>query len=238
MSPEGHGPLNKRGRPRVVLSDEGSQHWKILAAPIKREGRSVVSARPRRAVVGDGTGAAGPSSKPAERLLRRAAATEETLKEAFFQMGGEMLGFARKSLYASGLAEDAVQETFARAWRSRSSFDPSKGSMRTWLYTIERRVIIDLLDRQRSTHAEQLDEQPDLACVEGLEAAIVGWQVNAALDRLDAEHRQVIEELYFNGRSGRETATLLGLAEGTVRSRAFYALRSLRVLLNEEGWEQ
>ncbi len=110
--------------------------------------------------------------------------------------------------------------------------------MRTWLYTIERRVIIDLLDRQRVTHADHLDEQADLAGVEGLEAAIVGWQVNAALGRLDSEHRQVIEELYFNGRSGRETATLLGLAEGTVRSRAFYALRSLRVLLNEEGWEQ
>ena len=194
--------------------------------------------RSREVVATDYRDAAAPVSKRRVRLLSRSTATEETLKEAFFQMGGEMLGFARKSLYASGLAEDAVQETFARAWRSRSSFDQSKGSMRTWLYTIERRVIIDLLDRQRSTQADPLDEQPDLAGIEGLETAIVGWQVNAALDRLDPEHRQVIEELYFNGRSGRETATVLSIAEGTVRSRAFYALRSLRVLLNEEGWEQ
>jgi len=230
--------VNKIARDGVVKSDEVSLWHPHFPLRLVHERSAAMISRSREVVATDDRDAAAPVSKRRVRLLSRSTATEETLKEAFFQMGGEMLGFARKSLYASGLAEDAVQETFARAWRSRSSFDQSKGSMRTWLYTIERRVIIDLLDRQRSTQADPLDEQPDLAGIEGLETAIVGWQVNAALDRLDPEHRQVIEELYFNGRSGRETATVLSIAEGTVRSRAFYALRSLRVLLNEEGWEQ
>ena len=163
--------------------------------------------------------------------------TQDVLREAFLTMGGEMLGFARKSLFDGGLADDAVQETFARAWRSRKQFDPDKGSLRTWLFTIERRAIIDLMQKQ-VPHLTALDDPAEVATMDGLEDAIVSWQVGDALERLHADHRRVIHELYFNGRSGPEVAALLEIPEGTVRSRAFYALKSLRVLLNEEGWDE
>lgn len=71
-----------------------------------------------------------------------------------------------------------------------------------------------------------------------VERAMLGWQMETALQRLDADHRLIVTELYFHGRSGREVAELYGLPEGTVRSRAFYALRVLRVLLEEAGWDQ
>jgi RNA polymerase sigma-70 factor (ECF subfamily) len=168
----------------------------------------------------------------------RNALTQDVLREAFLAMGGEMLGFARKSLFDGGLADDAVQETFARAWRSRRQFDPARGSLRTWLFTIERRAILDLMEKQTRSATSVLDVRADVAAVDGLEDAIVSWQVGDALERLHEDHRRVIHELYFNGRSGPEVAALLEIPEGTVRSRAFYALTSLRVLLNEEGWEQ
>ena len=155
--------------------------------------------------------------------------TEASLSEAFHVMGAEMLGFARKSLVASGLAEDAVQETFARAWRSRRRFDATKGTLRTWLFTIERRVIIDIIERQARISTELLDDSERAPGLDGLEQAMA---------RLHPDHRRVIDELYFKDRSGPEVAALLDIPEGTVRSRAFYALRSLRVLLNEEGWER
>ena len=182
-------------------------------------GRSVRSWRPRAAPDGG-------------------ALTQDALREAFLDMGAEMLGFARKSLFDSGLADDAVQETFARAWRSRKQFDPVRGSLRTWLFTIERRAIIDLMERHARTTVATLDDRAEVATMDGLEDAIVSWQVGDALDRLHEDHRRVLHELYFNGRSGPEVAALLEIPEGTVRSRAFYALRSLRVLLNEEGWDQ
>jgi len=166
------------------------------------------------------------------------AITEEVLRDAFTSMGGEMLGFARRSLFASELGDDAVQETFARAWRSRSSFDPAKGSLRTWLYAIEHRVIIDLIQQQSRIAPDILDRAGEATSMDGLENAIVSWQVEDALKRLHADHRQVIEELYLNERSGPEVAALLEIPEGTVRSRAYYALKSLRILLNEEGWGQ
>ena len=166
------------------------------------------------------------------------ALTGEELREAFVAFGGEMLGFARRSLIPRELGDDAVQETFARAWRSRTRFDPGKGSLRTWLFAIERHVIIDLVRQQTRAATELLDEGVDGASMDGLEEALASWQVGDALRRLHVDHRRVVEELYVNGRSGPEVAALLQIPEGTVRSRAFYALKSLRVLLEEEGWER
>ena len=131
-----------------------------------------------------------------------------------------------------------MQETFARAWRSRSRFDPTLGSLRTWLFTIERRVIIDIGVRQTKLRTVPIDQGEEPVAEDRLETAMLGWQMESALARLDPEHRMVITELYFNGRTGREVAELFALPEGTVRSRAFYALRMLRILLEEAGWDQ
>jgi RNA polymerase sigma-70 factor (ECF subfamily) len=165
-------------------------------------------------------------------------ADEAGLRDAFLAHGGELLGFARRSLYSLTSAEDAVQETFARAWRSRSRFDPTLGSLRTWLFSIERRVIIDLGVRQMKIQTVPIEQGEEPVAEDRLEHAMLGWQMESALARLDPEHRMVVTELYFNGRTGREVAELFALPEGTVRSRAFYALRMLRILLEEAGWDQ
>lgn len=166
------------------------------------------------------------------------AADEAGLREAFLSHGGELFGFARRSLNSTESAEDAVQETFSRAWRSRSRFDPSLGSLRTWLFAIERRVILDVSANRMKNATFPLDAGHEPAVEDHVERAMLGWQMESALQRLDPEHRMVVTELYFNGRSGREVAELFGLPEGTVRSRAFYALRMLRLLLEESGWDQ
>ena len=130
-----------------------------------------------------------------------------------------------------------VQETFTRAWRSRARFDPTLGSLRTWLFAIERRVLVDTAVRQAKHRADPLDED-DGGVEDRVDAALVGWQVAAVLAKLDAPHRLVLTELYFNGRTSREVAALFGIPEGTVRSRAFYALRTMRGMLDEIGWSR
>ncbi|HLK45080.1 MAG TPA: sigma-70 family RNA polymerase sigma factor [Acidimicrobiales bacterium] len=165
------------------------------------------------------------------------AADQAGLREAFLAHGSELLGFARRSLRGDALAEDVVQETFTRAWRSRARFDPTLGSLRTWLFAIERRVLVDTVVRQAKHRADPLDEA-DAGAEDRVDAALVGWQVAAVLDKLDAPHRLVLTELYFNGRTSREVAALFGIPEGTVRSRAFYALRTMRAMLDEIGWSQ
>jgi RNA polymerase sigma-70 factor (ECF subfamily) len=168
----------------------------------------------------------------------REAADEAGLREAFLSHGGELFGFARRSLNSKESAEDAVQETFSRAWRSRSRFDPSLGSLRTWLFAIERRVILDVSANRIKNATFPLDPGHEPISEDHVERAMLGWQMESALERLAPEHRMVVTELYFNGRSGREVAELFGLPEGTVRSRAFYALRMLRLFLEESGWDQ
>ena len=198
---------------------------------------------PPTAVEEDGIVIESGTGRPVRRWRTRTTAdagaiTEDVLRDAFVAMGGEMLGFARRALFAQELGDDAVQETFARAWRSRRNFDPAKGSLRTWLYAIERHVLIDLMQQQSRLATDLLDDESDGGSMDGLEDAIVSWQVEDALKRLHVDHRRVLQELYLNGRSGPEVSALLEIPEGTVRSRAFYALKSLRILLNEEGWVQ
>jgi RNA polymerase sigma-70 factor (ECF subfamily) len=99
-------------------------------------------------------------------------------------------------------------------------------------------VILDFGARQAKNFTVALDQVPEPLSEDGIERAMLGWQMESALQRLDHEHRMIITEIYFNGRSGREVAEMFGLPEGTVRSRSFYALRMLRLLLEEGGWDQ
>jgi RNA polymerase sigma-70 factor (ECF subfamily) len=164
-------------------------------------------------------------------------ADEAGLHAAFVAHGGELFGFARRSLGDAGAAEEVVQETFIRAWRARDRFDPSLGTLRTWLFAIARRLVID---HARSRALRQADPLPEEMAGLGddVEQAMVGWQVEEAIRRLRPEHRQVLIETYYRGRTGRAVAEELGIPEGTVRSRVFYALQSLRLVLEEMGWDR
>ena len=62
------------------------------------------------------------------------------------------------------------------------------------------------------------------------------WQVADALASLSADHRTVLLETYYRGRTVTEAATTLGIPVGTVKSRSYYALRALRLALEERGW--
>jgi len=185
-----------------------------------------------------GSGTEPPRTLPSRRTAPVSeSADEEGLRAAFLAHSGELYGYARRSLADSGASEEVVQETFIRAWRARERFDPEIGSLRTWLFAIERRIVID---HARSRALRQTNPLPaDLVQVgDDIEKALVGWQVEEALRRLRPEHRQVLVETYYRGRSGREVAVELGIPEGTVRSRLFYALQSLRLTLDEMGWDE
>ena len=68
-----------------------------------------------------------------------------------------------------------------------------------------------------------------------IEAAALGWEIADALTGLGERHREVLLEVYFQGRSVQEAARRLGVPPGTVKSRTYYALRQLRLLLEERG---
>jgi RNA polymerase sigma-70 factor (ECF subfamily) len=160
---------------------------------------------------------------------------ERDVREAYAAHAGELYGFALRSLGDSGLAEEAVQETFLRAWRAGERFDPQIGSLRTWLFAILRNVVIDL-GRARAVRPPLAEGEVEPA-VEPFEEALLAWQLEEAMRRIGDQHRRVLVETYYRGRPYAEVAEELGVPEGTVKSRVYYGLRALRVALEEIGYD-
>ncbi|MCW2494183.1 sigma-70 family RNA polymerase sigma factor [Jatrophihabitans sp.] len=136
-------------------------------------------------------------------------------------------------------AQDVVQETLLRAWRNPAVLDQSQGSARGWLFTVAKRIAIDEWRSARSRHemvAEQLPERPSEADADAVAQRTVDRHVVvAALRTLTPEHRDVVLECYFRGSSVAQAAETLGIPPGTVKSRAHYALRALRLAMDEMG---
>jgi len=160
---------------------------------------------------------------------------ERDVREAYAAHAAELYGFAVRSLADPGLAEEAVQETFLRAWRAGERFDPQIGSLRTWLFAILRNVVIDL-GRARASRPRVAEGGVEPS-VEPLEQALLAWQVEEAMRRIGEDHRHVLIETHYRGRPYAEVAAELGVPEGTVKSRVYYGLRALRVVLEEMGYE-
>lgn len=133
-------------------------------------------------------------------------------------------------------AEDIVQETLLRAWRNLDRLDADAGPVRPWLFTVAQHLAIDAHRARRARPAEvgdaSLASVPSLDELEGTLDRIV---VTDALDSLSREHRAVIVETYYRGRSVTEAARVLGVPPGTVKSRCYYALRALKLALAERG---
>jgi RNA polymerase sigma-70 factor (ECF subfamily) len=133
-------------------------------------------------------------------------------------------------------AEDVVQETLLRAWRNADVLDRSQGSLRAWLFTVARNIVIDEWRTKRSRNELSVAEVPDVSDgVDQTDGLILSWVVAEALSTLSPEHRAVLRECYYQGAPVAEAARHLGVPEGTVKSRTHYALRALRLALEEMG---
>ena len=168
---------------------------------------------------------------------------EDALRAAYEAHGGELFRFARRSLGDAGLAEDAVQEAFVRAWRASASYDPAKASQRTWLFAILRNVVVDTVRARRvrpqlAPRAAD-DDRPDddpAAGDDAFDQMLTVWQVEAALAELADDHRTALVEVHWRGRPYADVADELGVPEGTVKSRVYYGLRAMRTALESQGW--
>ena len=134
------------------------------------------------------------------------------------------------------LAEDLVQETLVRAWRHLDRLDPTAAPVRPWLFTVAQHLAIDAHRARRARPPEvgeaALHAMPGLDRIESTLDRII---VTDALQSLSKEHRAVIVETYYRGRTVAEAAGVLGVPPGTVKSRCYYALRALKLALAERG---
>jgi RNA polymerase sigma-70 factor (ECF subfamily) len=172
-----------------------------------------------------------------EVLLRdlRTPRGEDAARRLYRTYGDELYGFALARLRDRELAEEVVQEIFTRVWRNAAAFDAARGSVRTWLYGIARNAVVDCeRHRSRRPPLARFDQaEASEPAGEPIEQALLRWQLQTAFDRLTPEHREVLRLGHFGGLSVKEIADATGLAQGTVKSRTYYALQSMRLALDE-----
>jgi RNA polymerase sigma-70 factor (ECF subfamily) len=164
-------------------------------------------------------------------------ADETALRELYDGHAGALLAYAiRLTGGDRGRAEDVVQETLLRAWRHRDALDESRGPLRPWLFTVAHHVAIDAYRARAARPAEVGDAVLEsMPSADDLDARLDRLLISDALMALSAEHRGVLVETYYRGRSVAEAAEVLGVPPGTVKSRTFYALRALKLALAERG---
>jgi RNA polymerase sigma-70 factor, ECF subfamily len=160
----------------------------------------------------------------------------DELRELYRRYAPELFGFATSALGDRELAEEVVQDVFVQLWRHAEDYDQRRASVRTWLYAIARNRIIDAHRRAaaRPKRADDDDSLDNAAEVDAaLDHAVLRWQVTAALARLSPAHREVIRLAHYGGLSLREISERKGIPLGTVKSRTSYALRTLRLIMDE-----
>lgn len=166
-------------------------------------------------------------------------ADEAVLASVYAAHAPAVRAYLRRRTASPQVADDLLQETFLRVWRTIGRVDAGRDEreVRAYVLTVARNVATDAW-RSAGRRPELLDDGSVLAALpgdDGLEEAVDGWLVAEALGRLSPDHREVVRLLFHEGLSVRQAAVRLGVPEGTVKSRSHYAVRALRVAFEEMG---
>ena len=162
-------------------------------------------------------------------------ADEAFIRALYAEHGGALL---RHALRLAGgdrqRAEDLVQETMVRAWRHPGAL--AGRPARPWLFAVARNLAVDAYRARQSRPPEAGQAALDmLPADDDADRTLESWAVAEALASLRPDHRKVIVETYYRGCSVAEAAATLGIPAGTVKSRTFYALKALKLALQERG---
>jgi RNA polymerase sigma-70 factor (ECF subfamily) len=151
---------------------------------------------------------------------RGPAEAEALIRALYAEHGSMLLAYATRATGDRGAAEEVVQETLLRAWRHADRLDTEQ-SVAAWLVTVAGSIVADMA----APGPTGQEASPDVAPTSVL--------VMEALKSLSPEHREVLIELCYRGRTAEEAAESLGIPAATVKIRSHYALRALRLAFKE-----
>jgi RNA polymerase sigma-70 factor, ECF subfamily len=166
---------------------------------------------------------------------RRMPSDEDLMRALYSEHAGPLLRYAMHLMSGDRQrAEDIVQETLLRAWQHPEAI--ADRPARPWLFAVARNLAIDAYRAKKARPHEVGEAALEvLPGSDDADRALESWAVADALGELRPEHRNVLLETYYRGKSVAEAASALGIPAGTVKSRTFYALRALRLALEERG---
>ena len=190
-----------------------------LATPVAemRRGPETVGRRP-------GTFASVDDGRDCALLDRMAAGDDDALTEVYDRYAPLVFGVAKRVVADRSVAEDVVQEVFTSLWCNPERFDPERGSLRAYLGVQAHRRAVDVVRsdtrrRAREEHCDLMEAGREGRAPDKMDAVTVAEVVRQAIARLPEGQRQAVELAYWSGRPQREVADVLGVPEGTVKSR-------------------
>lgn len=162
---------------------------------------------------------------------------EDVVAAIYREHGSALRSFVLSASHDPQLAEDVVQETVLRVWQQAPDIT---GSLRSYLFRTARNIMIDNYRKAQRRPAEVMErELADPAeAVERIDELLNRVLMEEALLRLSSEHRDVLVALHYRRFTVNEAAVQLNIPSGTVKSRAYYAVRALRTILDEMGVER
>ena len=138
-------------------------------------------------------------------------------------------------------AEDLISEVFLDVWRQAGRFE-GRSAVSTWLLAIARFKALSALrrrpdeelDEEKAAAIEDTSDNPEVV----LEKKDKSAAIRKCLAGLSAEHREIVDLVYYHEKSVEEVAEIVGIPENTVKTRMFYARKRLAELLKAEGIER
>jgi RNA polymerase sigma-70 factor (ECF subfamily) len=170
-------------------------------------------------------------------MKKRASPDEELMTALYTEHYAVLLSFISRYVHDRHKAEDLVQETLLRAWKHIDHLDTEPGRTRSYLLTIARNVVTNAWRAEQRRPHLVADETAvnAMPSADNVDQLVEGWLVAEALERLSEDHRAVVQAMYYEGQSVAAAARNLSVPEGTVKSRAYYAVRALRTAFEEMG---
>lgn len=170
-------------------------------------------------------------------LLARIVERDERAVEALYaRYSGPLYSLAYQVTGADRFAQDVVQEVFVAVWRDAARFDPAKGAVGPWLFSLARHKAIDLVRREANVRKRTADVDLELEVAPD-DVAHAAWlsvrreRVHQALAELTEAQRTALELAFFGGLTHVEVAERLGIPLGTAKTRIRSALLRLRDVL-------
>ncbi len=170
----------------------------------------------------------------ADRLMER---DESALRELMEQYGGIVLGVARRVVAERSFAEEIAQDAFVALWRRPGAFDPSRGSLQSFLVGITRNKAIDLIRKEESMRRrtdELMSEVATRPTTTTMDRVHDVADIQKELSRLPPGQRDAIALAYFGGRTYRQVAEELDIPEGTAKTRLRDGLMKLRESMSSQ----
>jgi RNA polymerase sigma-70 factor, ECF subfamily len=180
------------------------------------------------------------NQRPGPDLMRAFVRKDpNAAREMYDRFAPRVFGLGLVMLGNPAHAEDLVQDTFVKVWRTAASYDSARGSLDTWVLLIARSLAIDLIRRRvLETRTLATQEDPEAAVEPGPEGLVethdLVERARAAMGSLTAGQRAALELAYFHGKTSAEVAEVEGIPIGTAKTRIRSALAKLREALEVE----